>query len=255
MPDVVTAFHPYYTVTKEAISKGEWPLWNIYELAGMPLLANCQTAAFYPPRLLHCFLNVDVATTIYILLKLWLCGMAAFWCARTLALTLPASRFFSVAWMLASYNVIWCNWSLPDVSVWLPVLFAATELILEAQYRRGFLLTAIGGALILLAGHPETAFAMSLGLGRVFRGAARMGTAPGALPVGSYGGERRRVGLGAGGVRGGSLLRSWNTSRTAIRPWIAWKRAYKPGCPPARWRRSGFRASLEPPPNVITGAI
>ncbi|MBI5090825.1 MAG: YfhO family protein [Candidatus Hydrogenedentes bacterium] len=168
MPDVVTAFHPYYVLTKEAIANGEWPLWNMYELAGMPLLANCQTAAFYPPRLLHAFLDVEVATTLYIILKLLLCGMTAFGCARALRLSMPASRFFSVAWMLASYNVIWCNWSLPDVSVWLPVLFAATEFTLDGRYRKGFILMAIGGALILLAGHPETAFAMSFGLGVYF---------------------------------------------------------------------------------------
>jgi len=35
--------------------------------------------------------------------------------------------------MLASYNLIWCNWSLPDVSAWLPVMFLGVEWILDAD--------------------------------------------------------------------------------------------------------------------------
>lgn len=168
MSDVVTAFMPYYAVTRQALDAGEWPLWNPLELGGMPLLANCQSAVFYPPRLLHAFLDIYLATSWYIVLKLWLCGMTAFFCALGLRLSMPTARFFSVAWMMASYNLVWCNWSLPDVSVWLPVLFAGTEFVLRGEYRRGVITTALGGTLILLAGHPETAFAMSLGLGFYF---------------------------------------------------------------------------------------
>jgi hypothetical protein len=165
MSDVVTAFFPYYALTTAALEEGAWPLWNDKEFGGMPLLANCQTAIFYPPRLLHAFLELRLATTIYIVLKLWLCGMAAFLCARGLGLALPYARFFSFAWMLASYNLIWCNWSLPDVGVWLPVLFLGVEQVLGGRQLRGFCAMTIGGTLILLAGHPETAFGMCLGLG------------------------------------------------------------------------------------------
>ena len=168
MSDVLTAFQPYYFLTKQALQNGEWPLWNPLEFTGMPLFANCQTAAFYPPRLLHAVLDIPLATTLYIILKLWLCGMTAFLCGVGIRLSVPASRFLSVGWMLASYNVIWCNWSLPDVSVWLPVMFLGVEWILEGRYRRGGVVLALGATLILLAGHPETAFAMSSALGVYF---------------------------------------------------------------------------------------
>ena len=36
-------------------------------------MANGQTAIFYPSRLLHAFLQVDVATTLFIMFKLALC--------------------------------------------------------------------------------------------------------------------------------------------------------------------------------------
>ncbi len=166
--DALTAMNAFYVAAERALESGEWPLWNPLAWAGMPLLANCQSAVFYPPRLLHAVLDNFVATTFYILLKLWLCGMTAYVCARAIGLRVGPARFASVGWMLGSYNLLFCYWPLPDVSAWVPVLFLGVEFILAHRYRRGFYTTALGATLILLAGHPETAFAMSLAVGLYF---------------------------------------------------------------------------------------
>jgi len=168
MLDLVTAFAPFYATTEASLEAGQWPLWNPYEYLGIPLMANVQSAVFYPPRLLHSFLDLKLATSLYVLLKLWLCGMTAFVCARGLGLGLWPSRFFSVAWMLAPYNILWAGWPLPDVAAWLPIVFLGNEIILRGRYRSGLFATAFGGALMLFGGHPETAFAMNLGLGIYF---------------------------------------------------------------------------------------
>lgn len=166
--DAITAMDTYYMLTERALDNGEWPLWNHLELAGMPLMANCQSAVFYPPRLVHRFFEFWTATTLYILMKLWLCGMTMYLCLRLLLLGRPAARLASFAWMLASYNLIWSYWPLPDVSAWAPVLFLGVELILRERYQRGFFALAFGASLVLLAGHPESAFVFSLGLGFYF---------------------------------------------------------------------------------------
>lgn len=199
MSDVVTAFFPYYYATKQALSMGEWPLWNPLQYAGMPLLANAQSAVFYPPRLLHYFFDVPTATTLYILLKLWLCGMTAFVCALALKLPLASARFFSVAWMFCAYNLIWPNWSLPDVSIWLPVLFLGVERLLHLRFTSGTALVAIGGAMLLYAGHPETAFAMSLGVGVYM--AVRL-----ALLLGYRPESGRRIAVALGGASLGWMI-------------------------------------------------
>lgn len=168
MSDILTAFYPYYAVFVAAVEHGEWPLWNPFELSGMPLLANYQSATLYPARLLHIVFGLRWGTTLCILLKLWLCGFTAYLCARNVGLEKHPARFVSVGWMLASYNVIWCNWALTDVSAWVPVLFMGTEFVLDGRHRKGFFALAAGGALLLLAGHPETAYTASLGLGLYF---------------------------------------------------------------------------------------
>lgn len=168
MSDVLTAFHAYHTLNREALDEGAWPLWNPYQGGGMPLLANCQSVGLYPPRLLFDLFDIPYAATLYILLKLWLCGMTAYVCARGLGLGRPASRLFGFAWMLGGYNLYWANWPLPDVAAWMPLVFLSVEWILRGQYRRGTLGLGASGALLLLAGHPETAFTLGFGAGVYF---------------------------------------------------------------------------------------
>lgn len=175
MADVVTLFYPMYWETERSFERGEWPLWNRLELGGMPLLANYETAIFYPPRLLYRIFDVPLAMTLHILVKLWLCGMTAFICARGLALSTAASRFFSVAWMLGTYNVMFAPWCLPDVSAWLPILFLGVHRIAEGRYRNGTIIGTIGAILLMFAGHPELAFAAAAGVGVYF--IARVGMA------------------------------------------------------------------------------
>jgi hypothetical protein len=163
--DMTSAIMPWYWLTREALHRGEWPLWNPLEFGGAPLLANWQSAVFYPPRMLHNLLDIFTGFTVYVLLKLWLCGMNAYLCARAIGIRTPAARFMSFAWMLSGYNFVWCYWPIPDVCVWLPIVFLGTEWLLRGQYRRGFFAVLFGAVLSLLAGHPESAFVINLGIG------------------------------------------------------------------------------------------
>lgn len=161
-------FTGWYAVANRALDAGEWPLWNPYEHTGVPLLANYQSAPLYPPRLLHALINLHLASTIVILMKVWLCGMTAFCYARGIRLGLAASRFLSFAWMLCMYNMTWTYWCEVDVSAWFPLQLLAVEWLLSERYRRGFFLLAMSATLMLLAGHPESAFTMSVGAGIYF---------------------------------------------------------------------------------------
>lgn len=161
-------FNMYYEVSKAAIESGEWPLWNHLEFGGIPLLANYQSAVFYPPRLLHAILDVPVATTLFILLKFWLCGMTMYGCARTFGLKRPSATFSSLGWMLSGYHMSWAYHAIPDISAWLPLLLIGVEFLLLGQTRRGFLLTTVAAVMLLLAGHPESAFTGGLAVGMYF---------------------------------------------------------------------------------------
>lgn len=155
--EVPTAVNVWYAVTEMAFDRGEWPLWSPMQFTGAPLLANFQAAVFYPPRLIfRVFDDTSVAMTLYILLRFWLCGFNAYVCARLLRLGVPASRFFSIAYMLAGYNLLWCFYPPPDVMAWFPYLFLGVERLLTGSTRRGFPALFFGAVMALLPGHPAT---------------------------------------------------------------------------------------------------
>jgi hypothetical protein len=161
--DMSSAFMPWCQLTRESLRHGEWPLWNPYQFAGAPLLANWQSAIFYPPSLLRSFGDIYVGFTLYVLLKLWLCGMTAYWCARGIGLGRGAATFMSFGWMLCGYSFVWSYWPITDVCAWAPVIFLGTEWTLNGRLRRGFFATLFGAVLALLAGHPESLFILAIG--------------------------------------------------------------------------------------------
>lgn len=166
--ETVMAFNADFTLAKAQLAAGEWPLWNPLQFAGKPLIANYQSTVFYPPRLLHAALPIPLATTLYVILKLWLCGMLAYGYGRVIGLGVMASRFLSVAWMLSGYTFTWSYWTPTDVAAWLPLLLMGVEWLLAGYRRRGFSALLVGAVLMLLAGHPESAFVNGLGVGLYF---------------------------------------------------------------------------------------
>ena len=183
----------WFSVTNWALEEGEWPLWNPLEMTGMPLLANFQSAVLYPPRLLQTVLDLHTANTLYILLKIWLCGFTAYLCARGLGFRRGVSRFFAVAWMLCTYQVSWCYWGVVDEAIWIPLVLLGAEWLLEGRYRRGFSLVFLAGTLTILAGHPENGFTPCAGIGLYFL---------------------LRLGFGGGRIR-----RSWKPVALALGGW------------------------------------
>jgi len=163
--EYLTCFHAFFTASQQSLTAGEWPLWNPLEFAGVPLHANYQSTIFYPPRILHSMIDVAVASSLLMILKFWLCGMTAYVYGRVIRLNVWPARFLSVAWMLSSYNLLWCYWPLADVGAWVPLLLAGVELLLRDRHRQGFAIIAIAATLLLLAGHPESAFAAGIGAG------------------------------------------------------------------------------------------
>ncbi|MCC6794021.1 MAG: YfhO family protein [Candidatus Hydrogenedentes bacterium] len=161
MYDPVMAFRPDFLRVQESFRAGIWPLWNDKEYCGIPLLANCQSAVFYPPHLLLLVTDVDTAMSLFIVIKLWLAAFVAFVCARLLGFNAWPARWYSIVWGLGCFTHLWAYWPITDVLVWVPLVFLGTEWIAERRFRKGIYALALGGTLLLFAGHPETAFAIN----------------------------------------------------------------------------------------------
>jgi hypothetical protein len=156
--DVFSEFFPWRHAVQASLRRGEWPLWNAYNLAGHPLAAEAQSAPYSPFTLLACLLPSAVSLTYTVALALFIAALSAFLFARELECSEAAALIAGIGWGLASSNVLYSHTAMGFSTVYLPLLLAGTHRVVHRPgFASGALLTT-SLALCLLAGHPESLF-------------------------------------------------------------------------------------------------
>src|SRR6266496_646484 len=74
--------YPLAYHVQQSYCEGEIPLWNPYNVAGLPFLAQWNTLALYPLSLLYVLLPLPWSLNIFNLLHLYLGGLGMFCLAR-----------------------------------------------------------------------------------------------------------------------------------------------------------------------------
>ncbi|MGI8589077.1 MAG: YfhO family protein [Chloroflexia bacterium] len=167
--DLASFFYPLYSFIYRSIQAGQFPLWNPYTFAGMPLAADVQTGMFYPPNLLawYALPSYDYGTLEWLLILhyLWAAlGMYAW--LRVLRLRCPAAVAGAAAFAFCGFMVAhFGHMPMVFAAAWLPwnLLLARRAAI----SRNPAWLALAGGALALtfLAGHPQTLLYEGLAVG------------------------------------------------------------------------------------------
>ncbi len=159
--DIWSEFYPWRLAVKESLARGEWPLWNAYNLAGHPLAAEAQSAPFSPFTLLACLLPAMLSWTYSLAIVLFIAALGAFLFARELGCGEGASLVAAIGWGLAS-----CTGSrltaMGFSTAYAPMLLAAVRRVvwasgLPSSVSSGAFLT-VTLTLTLLEGHPESLF-------------------------------------------------------------------------------------------------
>jgi hypothetical protein len=158
LSDLYAQMIPWRKAVQFAISHGEWPLWNRFILSGTQLAAAAQPAAYSPFTLIACLLPVAHSITFSAALTFFLAGLGAFLFARELGCRESAALCAAAGWMYAGAMAFFVLWSLGSSWALFPlVLFATRRCVHTPGIRAAAILTTIL-TLLLLAGHPETAF-------------------------------------------------------------------------------------------------
>lgn len=167
------AFMAYQT---ERLSNGDIPLWNPYNYAGHPFLADTQSAVFYPPRLLTVALvsgnptpgNLYAALQTEMALHVLLGTLFMYAFVRRLTSSGSASTIgglvsalvFGYGGYLTGYAPL--QLAILEAGIWLPLvllgIFQATR-----TPRPGWMCMVLAGVVMglsLLAGHPQTSLFM-----------------------------------------------------------------------------------------------
>ena len=81
----------YESYIRSALSQGQLPLWNPYNMSGFPVLADVQAGLLYPPNVLLRVLPINMFFAVSFILHFWLAGAGIYLLCRQLALSRAAS--------------------------------------------------------------------------------------------------------------------------------------------------------------------
>ena len=159
-------FIPWVRTALDTVRAGEFPLWNPLVGNGAPLLANYQSAVFYPPNWLHLLLPpAHAASWLMVLHVLW-AGVGMWFFTRGIGLRSFSRLVSALGFMLSGYLVSRLGFfSIGSALPWLPWLFwAAGRLVDRRAFSEGLVLGICLG-MQWLSGHAQTSFYSGLALG------------------------------------------------------------------------------------------
>lgn len=156
--DITTQMLPWWKLSSELIRSGHLPFWNIFSGNGLPLLANMQSAVFFPLTWLFYIFKIRFALAAYAFLKLFLMGLFTYFYLRELRLRHFSCLLGAILFAFCNANVIWFLWPLTSVILILPLSLFLVERYFNTRDVKVALWLAPVTALGLFAGHPQTFF-------------------------------------------------------------------------------------------------
>lgn len=163
-------FYPWRSLAFDAFRMGRLPLWNPLVGNGAPLLANYQTAVFYPPNWLHLLVPDEHAMGwVSLLHVVWAgLGLAAYLHrleVDPLGQGVGALSFALSGFIVARFGFL----TTVATAAWLPWLMWAVDGVISPMGQPANRAAALAGvsAMLLLAGHAQMAF-YSLGMAAAY---------------------------------------------------------------------------------------
>jgi len=156
MGDPLTYYYPHYMATGAMLAQGSLPIWNPYQLCGIPWLASIQGGALYPPHLLYTVLPTYLAMAVSSLLHFLLVGGAVAVFARRVGL--GWSAVLLAAALCAMRGRIVGLGSVPNMmeaGAWLAPGAVAVLGLAQGRGARSVALLAVSTAASILAGYPQ----------------------------------------------------------------------------------------------------
>ena len=150
LSDVALQMIPWRAAVRWSVAQGEWPLWNRFILAGDVLAPAAQPAPYNPFTLLACLLPPALSMTFTAAIAHLVAALGAFVHARSIGLREAAALVAAAGFTCATAVALFILWPLGFAWAFAPLVFAGVR-------KRSLPLLTIAFALLLLAGHPETA--------------------------------------------------------------------------------------------------
>lgn len=165
--DALAQYYPWRHFAAQSLHNGQIPLWNDFQFSGTPLLANAQSAVFYPLNLPFWLFDTAYAFGFVAFLHSLLASFSTYFLARRWNLSRAAAVLAGAAYAFCGYLSAWAL--LPTLfatAAWLPLCLLLFEKASDDE-KPG---SATFGLIVsltcaLLAGHAQIFFYILLALG------------------------------------------------------------------------------------------
>ena len=154
--DIILQIVPWAHQVRESWRSLELPLWNHMSGAGYPLLANAQSSALSPLRLLSLPLSLGQSFAAEAAMKILMALTFTFLFCRRRGYSEIASIIGALCFGFCSFVIVWLHFPLVTVAVFLPAALLQIDLLVERRTFGRFTFAAALWASMLFGGHPET---------------------------------------------------------------------------------------------------
>ena len=126
--DPIRQQYPWKELAINIEKNWELPLWNPYNFSGYPLLANFQSAAFYPLNILFSMPHFYLSWSFFILFAPLLAGIFLYLYLQNLGLNKWASVLGSISFSFSGFFVSWLEWgNVLHTALWLPLVLLSID--------------------------------------------------------------------------------------------------------------------------------
>lgn len=154
--DVLRQMYPWKTLVTTLLKTGQLPLWNPYNFSGAPLLANFQSAVFYPFNIIYLWFPQTAAWTISAFLQPLLAALFTYFYARKIGISIVGGLFASLSFAFSSFMIVWIEYNtIGHVVLWLPLILLASERLLDTTSIRWYIVFIFALVASLFAGHVQ----------------------------------------------------------------------------------------------------
>ena len=157
--DPVRQQYPWKNLAVSIQKQLQIPLWNPYEMAGTPLLANFQSSAYYPLNLLLYIFPFSISWSFFILIQPLLAGTFLYIYLRSLKLGEGGSLLGAIIFAYSGFSIAWLEWGVVlHTALWLPLILLAVDKGIIQKDNKWNALFIISLSASFFAGHLQTFF-------------------------------------------------------------------------------------------------
>ena len=155
----ITSYHiPMKWLVRDAVTHGDFPLWNRAYSSGQPMAANPAYEVFYPPQWLIWLPSFHFGFQLHILLHFVIAALGMFALLRALGARVLAATFGAAAFVLCGpYLSLASKLPLLFSLSWMPLALHRARKAILSRSRRDMALAALVLAMQFLIGEPTMA--------------------------------------------------------------------------------------------------